>query len=97
VRPEGLGKLKKSPHRVSNPRPSGLQHSALTTILPPYSLINLIYYYLMLNFECNLFNFCGCILKTDYNFNNAPTTFGQSSIEIRNWSTRTLKVLIPLF
>jgi hypothetical protein len=23
VRPEGLGKFKKSPHRVSNPRPSG--------------------------------------------------------------------------
>jgi hypothetical protein len=24
VRPEGLGKFKKSPHRESNPRPSGL-------------------------------------------------------------------------
>jgi predicted Co/Zn/Cd cation transporter (cation efflux family) len=33
VRPEGLGNFKKSPHRVSNPRPSGLQHSALTTTL----------------------------------------------------------------
>jgi hypothetical protein len=34
VQPEGLGKFKKSPHRVSNPRPSGLQHSALTSTLP---------------------------------------------------------------
>jgi hypothetical protein len=34
VRPEGLGKFKNSPHRVSNPRPSGLLHSALTTTLP---------------------------------------------------------------
>jgi hypothetical protein len=33
VRPEGLGKFKNSPHRESNPRPSGLQHSALTTTL----------------------------------------------------------------
>jgi hypothetical protein len=31
VRPEGLGKFKKSPHRLSNPRPSGLWHSDLTT------------------------------------------------------------------
>jgi hypothetical protein len=32
VRPEGLGKFKKihSPHWVSNPRPSGLQHSTLS-------------------------------------------------------------------
>jgi hypothetical protein len=35
VRPEGLHKFKKSPHQVSNPQPSGLQHSALTTTLPP--------------------------------------------------------------
>jgi hypothetical protein len=36
VRPEGLGKLKQfiHPHLVSNPRPSGLQHSALITTLP---------------------------------------------------------------
>jgi hypothetical protein len=34
VRPEGLGKFKNSPHRESNPRPSGLYHSALTTTLP---------------------------------------------------------------
>jgi hypothetical protein len=34
VQPEGLGKLKNSPHQVSNPRPSGLLHSALTTTLP---------------------------------------------------------------
>jgi hypothetical protein len=33
VRPEGLGKFKNSPHRVSNPHPSGLWHSALTTTL----------------------------------------------------------------
>jgi hypothetical protein len=35
VRPEGLGKLEKinSLHWVSNPRPSGLQHSALTSIV----------------------------------------------------------------
>jgi hypothetical protein len=39
----GLGKMKKkkkfhSPNQVSNPRPSGLQHNALTTMLPhaPY-------------------------------------------------------------
>jgi hypothetical protein len=31
VRPEGLGKFKNSPHRVSNSRPSGLYNSALTT------------------------------------------------------------------
>jgi hypothetical protein len=29
-----LGKFKNSPHRVSNPRPPGVQHSALTTTLP---------------------------------------------------------------
>jgi hypothetical protein len=35
VRPEGLGQFKKnSPHQYLNPRPSGLQHSALTTTLP---------------------------------------------------------------
>jgi hypothetical protein len=35
VRPEGLGQFKKNPpHRDLNPRPSGLQHSALTTTLP---------------------------------------------------------------
>jgi hypothetical protein len=34
VRPEGLGKFKKSPHRVSKPRPSDLSHNALTTTLP---------------------------------------------------------------
>jgi hypothetical protein len=34
VRPEGLGKFKNSPHRVSNQRPSSLKHSALTTTLP---------------------------------------------------------------
>jgi hypothetical protein len=35
VRPEVLGKLEKNPsHRDANPRPSGLQHSALTTTLP---------------------------------------------------------------
>jgi hypothetical protein len=34
VRQEGLGKFKISPHRVSKPRPSGLQPSALTTKLP---------------------------------------------------------------
>jgi hypothetical protein len=34
VRPEGLGEFKNSPHRVSNPRPSGLQHSAVPTTLP---------------------------------------------------------------
>jgi hypothetical protein len=35
VRPEGLGQLRKAPpHRDLNPRPSGLQHSALTTTLP---------------------------------------------------------------
>jgi hypothetical protein len=35
VRPEGLGKLESihSPHRVSNPRRFGLQHSALNTTL----------------------------------------------------------------
>jgi hypothetical protein len=34
VQPEGLGTFKNSPHRESNPRPSGLYHSALTTTLP---------------------------------------------------------------
>jgi hypothetical protein len=37
VRPDGLDKLKKkkrTPHRVPNPRPSRLQHNALTTTLP---------------------------------------------------------------
>jgi hypothetical protein len=34
MRAEGLGKFKNSPHRVSNQRPSGLWHSALTTTLP---------------------------------------------------------------
>jgi hypothetical protein len=33
VRPEGLDKFKKSPHLVSNPRPSGLSHRALTSTL----------------------------------------------------------------
>jgi hypothetical protein len=34
VRPEGLGKFKISPHRVSKPRPSDLWSSASTTRLP---------------------------------------------------------------
>jgi hypothetical protein len=34
VRLQGLDKLKNSLHRVSNSRPSGLEHSALTTTLP---------------------------------------------------------------
>jgi hypothetical protein len=34
VRPEGLGKFKKSPHRESKPRPSGLYFCALTSTLP---------------------------------------------------------------
>jgi hypothetical protein len=34
VRPEGLGNLKKLPHRDTNPQPCGLYHSALTTTLP---------------------------------------------------------------
>jgi hypothetical protein len=35
VRPEGFGQFKKnSPYRGLNPRPSGLQHSALTTTVP---------------------------------------------------------------
>jgi hypothetical protein len=44
VRPEGLGKFKNSPDRVSNPRLSGL-YSALTTTLPlaPYHRQNLLY------------------------------------------------------
>jgi hypothetical protein len=33
VSPEGLGKFKNSPHRVTNLRPSVLSHSALTTTL----------------------------------------------------------------
>jgi hypothetical protein len=36
VRPEGFGKFKKKMHSLhwgSNPRPSGLQHSVLTTML----------------------------------------------------------------
>jgi hypothetical protein len=42
VQPDGLGKFKNSPHRESNPRPSGLWHSALTTTLPrtpPYDIL----------------------------------------------------------
>jgi hypothetical protein len=37
VRPEGLGTFKtiRLPHRVSNPRPSGLWHTDFTTTLPP--------------------------------------------------------------
>jgi hypothetical protein len=34
MRPEGLDTFKNSVHRVSNPRPSGLWLSALTTTLP---------------------------------------------------------------
>jgi hypothetical protein len=43
VRPEGLGKFKNPPHRDLNPRPSGLQHSALTTTLSvtEYFMLNL--------------------------------------------------------
>jgi hypothetical protein len=33
MRTEELGKLKNSPHRVSNPRPSGLEHSAVIIII----------------------------------------------------------------
>jgi hypothetical protein len=42
-RPKGLGKVGKkihSPHRVTNPRPIGLQHSALTTKLPRAEIRN---------------------------------------------------------
>jgi hypothetical protein len=34
MRPEGLGEYKNSPHLISNPRPSGFQHSALSIKLP---------------------------------------------------------------
>jgi hypothetical protein len=34
MRPEGLGNVKNSPYRVSNPRPFCLCHSALITALP---------------------------------------------------------------
>jgi hypothetical protein len=34
MQPEGLGRFRNSPHRVSTTGPSGLQHSALTTTLP---------------------------------------------------------------
>jgi hypothetical protein len=34
MRQEGLGKFKKSPHGVSNPRSFDLYNSALTTTLP---------------------------------------------------------------
>jgi hypothetical protein len=42
VRSERLGQLKNPPHRDLNPRPSGLQHSALTTTLPraPHRITN---------------------------------------------------------
>jgi hypothetical protein len=40
VRPEGLGKLKKSPHRALNPLPSSSEHSALTTTLPRAPISN---------------------------------------------------------
>jgi hypothetical protein len=45
VRPEGLGKFKKihSLHRVSNPRPSALSHSALTITLTRGFLIKTVY------------------------------------------------------
>jgi hypothetical protein len=43
VRPEALGNFKKSPHRVSNQRPSGLQHSALTTMLLRATHISIIF------------------------------------------------------
>jgi hypothetical protein len=33
VQPDGLGQFKNPPHRDLNPRPSGLQHSTLTTTL----------------------------------------------------------------
>jgi hypothetical protein len=59
VRQEGLDKLKKihSPHQLSNPRSSGLQHSALTTTLPHApeicisllnSVLNLFLYHLVI-------------------------------------------------
>jgi hypothetical protein len=51
VQPEGLGQFKKNPpHRDLNPRPSGLQHSALTTTLPraPQNVSNYNKFYLLI-------------------------------------------------
>jgi hypothetical protein len=44
VRPEGLDQFKNPPHRDSNPRPSGLQHSALNTTLPSAPIYKYIYH-----------------------------------------------------
>jgi hypothetical protein len=43
MRLEGLGKFNKSPYRESNPRPSGLYLSALTTTLQRAALFPIFY------------------------------------------------------
>jgi hypothetical protein len=42
VRPEGLGKFKKSPHRVSNPLPSGLCLNHYATVFSNNIFISII-------------------------------------------------------
>jgi hypothetical protein len=42
MRSEGLSKFKNSPYRVSNPQPSGLQHSAISTTLPRVTVTNFV-------------------------------------------------------
>jgi hypothetical protein len=59
VRPEGLCKFKNSPYRVSNPRPSSLKHSALTTTLPCAPFEILVFYRNKKKMN-NLPEFCGC-------------------------------------
>jgi hypothetical protein len=54
VQPERLGKFKNSYHRESNPRPSSLQHSALTTTLPYHATRTLTF--VPLSFHMILFN-----------------------------------------
>jgi hypothetical protein len=53
VRPEGLGQFKNPPHRDLNPRPSGLQHSALTTTLPHVNEIKIACKLFLLECESN--------------------------------------------
>jgi hypothetical protein len=77
VRPEGLSKFKDSHHRVSNTRPSGLQHNALTTTLQ--CIIPL------LNMPTH---WCG--KKSDTFFSGKPKYFHQifgCRLHLQGWST----------
>jgi hypothetical protein len=77
MRPEGLSKMEiiHSSHRVSNPRPTGLYHSALTTTLPRlyiyiYIYVRIIYIELYIYLELIMTRGSAVCTATGYGLDN---------------------------